>query len=168
MIWFKLIKYYFKGRVHCFSMQVVMIKCFLLNPEKNLVQIQFFVFEKNAKIAPLIPKNDVLEPNAPFPPKPCTLAYSCVLNTPIFREQLRTHPRTSRVLIRVQLRTHPRTVAYSSVYTVVYCRSILEFWGMIFNIYQSIKPFSTWKASSMAVTKFLFFFFGDTFFRPDM
>jgi len=24
-----------KGRVHCFSMQVVMNKCFLLNPEKN-------------------------------------------------------------------------------------------------------------------------------------
>jgi len=25
----------FKGRVHCFSMQVVMNKCFLLNPEKK-------------------------------------------------------------------------------------------------------------------------------------
>jgi len=25
----------FKGRVHCFSMQVVMNKCFLQNPEKN-------------------------------------------------------------------------------------------------------------------------------------
>jgi len=24
----------FKGRVHCFSMQVVMNKCFILNPEK--------------------------------------------------------------------------------------------------------------------------------------
>jgi len=25
-----------KGRVHCFSMQVVMYKCFLLNPEKKI------------------------------------------------------------------------------------------------------------------------------------
>jgi len=36
-------------------MQVVMNKCFLLNPEKNLAQ------HKNA---PLIPKNDVTEPKA--------------------------------------------------------------------------------------------------------
>jgi len=26
----------FKGRVYCFSMQVVMNKCFLLNPEKKI------------------------------------------------------------------------------------------------------------------------------------
>jgi len=39
-----------KGLVHCFSMQVVMIKCFLLNPKK---------FEKNA---PLILKTDVTKP----------------------------------------------------------------------------------------------------------
>jgi len=38
----------FKGRVHCFSMQVVMNKCFLKNPEKNLSHIRFVVFEKNA------------------------------------------------------------------------------------------------------------------------
>jgi len=38
-----------KGRVHCFSMQVVMNKRFLLNPEKNLAQISLVVFEKNAK-----------------------------------------------------------------------------------------------------------------------
>jgi len=43
----------FKSRVHCFSMQVVMNKCFLLNPEKSLAQIRLVVFEKNA---PLIPK----------------------------------------------------------------------------------------------------------------
>jgi len=30
-------------------MQVVMNKCFHLNPEKNLAQIRFVVFEKNAK-----------------------------------------------------------------------------------------------------------------------
>jgi len=36
-----------------------MNKCFLLNPEKKLVQIRLAVFEKNAKSAPLIPKNDV-------------------------------------------------------------------------------------------------------------
>jgi len=42
-------------------MQVVMNKCFLLNPEKKLAQIRLVVFEKNA---PLIPKNDVTEPKA--------------------------------------------------------------------------------------------------------
>jgi len=42
-------------------MQVVMNKCFLLNPEKTLAQIRLVVFEKNA---PLIPKNDVTEPKA--------------------------------------------------------------------------------------------------------
>jgi len=39
-------------------MQVVMNKCFLLNPEQNLAQIRLVVFEKNA---PLISKNDVTE-----------------------------------------------------------------------------------------------------------
>jgi len=39
----------FKGRVNCFSMQVVMNKCFLLNPVKILAQIRLVVFEKNAK-----------------------------------------------------------------------------------------------------------------------
>jgi len=38
-----------------------MNKSFLLNPEKNLVQIRLVVFAKNE---PLIPKNDVTEPKA--------------------------------------------------------------------------------------------------------
>jgi len=42
-------------------MQVVINKCFLLNPEKNLVQIRFVVIEKNAS---LISKNYVTEPKA--------------------------------------------------------------------------------------------------------
>jgi len=37
-----------KGRVQCFSMQVVMNKCFLLNPEKILTQTRLVVFKKNA------------------------------------------------------------------------------------------------------------------------
>jgi len=37
-----------QDRVQCFSMQVVMNKCFLQNPEKSLVQIRLVVFEKNA------------------------------------------------------------------------------------------------------------------------
>jgi len=41
----------FKGRVHCFSMQIAMNKCIFLSPEKNLVQIRLVVFEKNAKDA---------------------------------------------------------------------------------------------------------------------
>jgi len=45
-------------------MQVAMNKGFLLNPEKKLAQIHFVVFEKNAKNAPLIPKNDVTDPKA--------------------------------------------------------------------------------------------------------
>jgi len=55
----------FEDRVHCFSMQIVMNKCFLLNPEKNLTQIRLVVFEKNAI---LIPKNDVIEPKARLHP----------------------------------------------------------------------------------------------------
>jgi len=39
-----------------------MNKCFLLNREKNLVQIRLVVFKKNAKNARLIPINDVTEP----------------------------------------------------------------------------------------------------------
>jgi len=55
----------FKGRVHCFSMQVVMNKCFVQNPQKILALIRFYVvFEKNAKTHTLIPKNDVTEPKA--------------------------------------------------------------------------------------------------------
>jgi len=50
-----------KGRMRCFSMQFVMNKCFLPNPEKNLAQIRLVVFKKNT---PLIPKNDVTEPKA--------------------------------------------------------------------------------------------------------
>jgi len=41
-----------------------MNKCFLLNPEKKLAQIRFVVFEKKAKYASLIAKNDVREPKA--------------------------------------------------------------------------------------------------------
>jgi len=39
----------FNGRVQYFLVQVVMSKCFLLNPKKNLAQIRLVVFEKNAK-----------------------------------------------------------------------------------------------------------------------
>jgi len=53
-----------KGRVHCYSMQVVTNKCFLLNSKTKLAQTRLFIFEKNAKSAPLIPKNDVTEPKA--------------------------------------------------------------------------------------------------------
>jgi len=42
-------------------MQVVMNKCFLLNPEKNVAQIRLVVFEKKA---PLIQKNEVTDPKA--------------------------------------------------------------------------------------------------------
>jgi len=42
-------------------MQVVMNKCFFLNPKKNLAQIRLVVFMKNA---PLIPKNNAIEPKA--------------------------------------------------------------------------------------------------------
>jgi len=44
-------------------MQIVIKKCFLLNPEKK-AQICLVVFEKNAKNAPLISKNYVTEPKA--------------------------------------------------------------------------------------------------------
>jgi len=40
----KPICYFIKGRVQSFSMQVVINKCFLLNPEKKLAQIRLIVF----------------------------------------------------------------------------------------------------------------------------
>jgi len=40
-----------------------MNKCFLPNPEKK-AQIRLVVIEKNAKNAPLIPKNDITESKA--------------------------------------------------------------------------------------------------------
>jgi len=47
-----------KGPVQCFSMQVVMNKCFLLNPEKNLVQIRLVLNSDTLQFR----KNDVTEP----------------------------------------------------------------------------------------------------------
>jgi len=38
----------FKGRVQCFSMQVVMNKYFLLNSQKKLAQIHLVIFQKIA------------------------------------------------------------------------------------------------------------------------
>jgi len=88
--------------------------------------------------------------NAPFPPKPRTLAYSCVLSTPIFRVQLRTHPRTS--------------FAYCCVLTVspIY----IEVLGNNFQylpIYKALFNFGGIKQGRDKV-----FFFRDTFFHPDM
>jgi len=53
-----------KGQVHCYSIQVVMNKYFLLNPEKNLAQICLFVFKKNTKNAHFNSENDDIEPKA--------------------------------------------------------------------------------------------------------
>jgi len=51
----------FKGRVHCFSKQIVMNKCFL-NPEKNW-RISVLSFSRKTQKAPtLIPKHVVTEP----------------------------------------------------------------------------------------------------------
>jgi len=41
----------FNGSVQCFSRQVVMKKCFTLNPEKKLAQFRVVVFEKSVKNA---------------------------------------------------------------------------------------------------------------------
>jgi len=38
-----------------------MNKYFLSNPEKYLTQIHQVIFKKNAKDAPLFPKNDIIE-----------------------------------------------------------------------------------------------------------
>jgi len=53
----------FKDRLQCFSMQVVMNKCFLLNPEKNCVDpsCHFREIRKNAHFNS---ENDVTEPKA--------------------------------------------------------------------------------------------------------
>jgi len=49
------------GRVHCFSMQIVMNKGFLLNPEKKFDADPSCRFQESAKTYTLIPKNDVTE-----------------------------------------------------------------------------------------------------------
>jgi len=40
---------HFKGRVHCFSMQVVINKCFLLNPEKKFCEFPSCCFREKVK-----------------------------------------------------------------------------------------------------------------------
>jgi len=47
--------------MHCFSMQVVMNMCFLLNPDKNLAQIRLVVSRKTQKRT-FNSQNDVTEP----------------------------------------------------------------------------------------------------------
>jgi len=53
-----------KGRVHCFSMQVVINKSFVLNPEKKFGANSSCRFREKRKNAPLISKNGVTEPKA--------------------------------------------------------------------------------------------------------
>jgi len=51
--------------VHCFSLQVVMNKCFLLNTEKKIWRRSVLSFSrKTQKMHTLIPKNDVTKPKA--------------------------------------------------------------------------------------------------------
>jgi len=56
-----------KGRVHCFLMQVLKNKRFLLNSEKNYGADPSCRFREKCKNAPLIPKNDFTEPKARKP-----------------------------------------------------------------------------------------------------
>jgi len=46
-------------------MQVVINKCFLLNPEKKMAQFRLVVSRKTQKMHTLIPKNDVTELKKP-------------------------------------------------------------------------------------------------------
>jgi len=50
--------------MQCFSVQVEMNKCVLLNLEKNLAQIHLAFSRKIQKTHTLILKNDVIEPKA--------------------------------------------------------------------------------------------------------
>jgi len=52
--------FYFKGWVQCFSVKVVINKCFL-NLEKSLEQLRLVVFEKNVYFNS---DSDVTEPKA--------------------------------------------------------------------------------------------------------
>jgi len=47
---------WFKSWVLCFSMQVVINKCFLQNPEKKLAQFCLVLIKKKQKMHTLIPK----------------------------------------------------------------------------------------------------------------
>jgi len=53
-----------KGRVHCFSMQVVINKCFLLNPEKRHWRKSIMSFSRKTQNGTLYSKNGVTEPKA--------------------------------------------------------------------------------------------------------
>jgi len=53
-----------KGRMHCFSMQIGINMCYLLNPGKKFGADPYCRFRKNAKNAHLFPKNDVTETKA--------------------------------------------------------------------------------------------------------
>jgi len=55
------LKLWFNGRVHCFSMQVIMNKSFLLNPKQNWLRSVLSFSRKTPKTHTLIPKNDVTE-----------------------------------------------------------------------------------------------------------
>jgi len=55
------VQYFFKGQVRCFSMQVVMKKCFLLNSEKKFGADSSCRFRGKRT---LLPKNVVTEPKA--------------------------------------------------------------------------------------------------------
>jgi len=51
-----------KGMLHCFSMKVVINKCFLLSPEKNWRRSVLSFSRKMQKTHTLIPTNDVTDP----------------------------------------------------------------------------------------------------------
>jgi len=53
-----------KGRLHCFSMQVAMNKCFLLNPEKKISADPSCRFREKRKNAHFTSENDVTESKA--------------------------------------------------------------------------------------------------------
>jgi len=53
-----------KGRVHCFSTQIVVSKCFLLNHEKNFGVDPSCRFREKRKNPPLILKSDVTDTKA--------------------------------------------------------------------------------------------------------
>jgi len=56
--------HYLKAECICFSMQVVINKCFLLNPEKTFGADPYCRFREKRKNAPLFLKNDVTETKA--------------------------------------------------------------------------------------------------------
>jgi len=94
-------------------MQVVMKKCFLLNPEKNFGTDPSCRFREKSKIAPLIPKNYVTKPKARLLGPKVGNSIKCLSQT-----QRRT------TALRVEQIFRNLSIASSALYQLIQCNFV--------------------------------------------